>query len=263
LFEFVARTLYGGKVRIATRAPSTESKDCVEVVRLDDKRDKRGVVTAEVVWIVRALKRLQEDHVTSVGVVTPFRAQADAIEEAVLEAFNADDLEALDLRVGTVHAFQGHERDVVIASLGIGTAEDGASWRFVDDPPAGLVADYLAQADSPPGPPKPAREVSEWIAKIAGDLSSAGLSVLTAYPTGRHIVDLCVDDARDLVIEGTVHADGTEAHIERHLALMHAGWRLLDAYPSRWGDRRSELIVELLTQIGRARGGRGGDSATV
>lgn len=144
---------------------------------------------------LRALLRL---GVRSVGVVTPFRAQADALEEAALESFGVDELEALDLRIGTVHAFQGIERDVVIASLGLGPDDGAASWRFVEDPhllavfvtrardrliflvsadpPAGgLVRAYLDQADRPPRPPQPAGPVTAWAGAVAEELETAGI----------------------------------------------------------------------------------------
>lgn len=169
LVDFIADRIYGGALKVATRAPSTASRDCVKVVRTEGCRDRSGVVAAEVDWVVRELERLRGLGARSVGVITPFRAQADALEAAVLGRFSTDDLETLDLRVGTVHAFQGNERDMVVASLGIGPGQDTASWRFVEDPhlftvlftrarrhlsvlvsgdpPAGgLVAAYLAQA---------------------------------------------------------------------------------------------------------------------
>jgi hypothetical protein len=207
-------------------------------------------------------------------VVTPFRAQADALEEAALRAFDVDELEALDLRVGTVHAFQGNERDVVIASLGIGPGDGGASWRFVEDPhlftvfvtrarrrlifvfsadPAegGLVDAYLAQADSPPGTPTPAGAVSAWAGAVAHDLELAGVAVTCAYPSGRHVVDICLDDRRRCVgIECDLHPDGPDAHIERHLDLARRGWDLLEAHRSRWHGRRAELIVALVKSFG-------------
>ena len=270
LVDFVARRLYGGKVHVATRSPRTESKDCVDVVRVDGQRDTDGVVRIEVDRAVSEVRALARAGKRSVGVVTPFRAQADAIEAAVLAAFTADEVEALDLRVGTVHAFQGNERDVVIASLGVGREGSAASWRFVEDPhlfavfmtrarrrmtilvsgeppEGGLVAAYLAQANSPPGPPKPAGPVGPWPASIADELASAGLPIVTAYPSGRHVVDICIDDSgRSLGIECDVHPAGPEAHIDRHLALTRNGWELLEAYRSRWGDRPGELIVDLL-----------------
>lgn len=95
-----------------------------------------------------------------------------------MSSFEVDELEALDLRIGTVHAFQGIKRDVVIASIGLGPDDAAASWRFVDDPhllavfvtrardrlivllwadppEGGLVRAYLDQADRPPRPPGP------------------------------------------------------------------------------------------------------------
>lgn len=270
LVDFVSRRLYDGKVLVATRSPETESRDCVDVVRTDDRRDKSGVVRAEVDRAITELKALRNAGVTSVGVVTPFRAQSDALEEAALQAFSADDLEALDLRVGTVHAFQGNERDVIIASLGLGPEEGAASWRFVEDPhlfavfmtrarrnmtilfsadppDGGLVASYLAQADSPPGCPKPAGPVGSWAMSIAEDLDSASVPIVTAYPTGRHVVDVAIaDESRSVGIECGVHSDGPEAHIDRHLALARRGWVLLEAYQSRWAERRAELIVNLV-----------------
>lgn len=270
LVEFVSRRIYAGEVKVATRSPSTESRDCVHVVRLDGRRDQSKVLREEVGEVVRQLRRLRRAGATSVGVITPFRAQADALEEAVLEAFTADDLEALDLRVGTVHAFQGNERDVVLASVGLGPDDGTASWRFVEDPhlfnvfvtrarrrlvllvsadpPAGgLVADYLAQADAPPGRPAPVEHVGEWAGAVAERLCSAGVPVTTAYPTGRHVLDLCLDDNRhDVAVECRVHPEGAGSHIERHLALRNAGWTLLEAYRSKWGERPAELTLELL-----------------
>lgn len=273
LVEFVARRLYAGTVKVATRAPSTTSKDCVSVVRVEGRRNNNGVVEAEVDRAMQELVRLRRAGANSVGLITPFRAQADALEEAALRAFTIDDLEALDLRVGTVHAFQGNERDIVVASLGVGPDQDGSSWRFLEDPhlftvlvtrarremtilmsadppPGGLVADYLAQADSPPGDPLLGQPASRWVAELADDLRAGGVAVMPSYPTGRHVVDICVPDGPgDIAIECGIHPAGPDEHIDRHLSLLRAGWQLLEAFPSRWAERRGELVIELLRQI--------------
>jgi hypothetical protein len=124
------------------------------------------------------------------------------------------------------------------------------------DPPAGgLVADYLAQADDPPGPPAPVEDVGAWAGAVAERLRSAGVPVTTAYPTGRHVLDVCVeDDSRDVAVECRVHPEGPDHHIERHLALRRAGWTLLEAYRSRWAERPGELTVELLRHLDAAGG---------
>jgi hypothetical protein len=269
LVEFVARRLYGGRVQVATRSPRTESKDCVTVVRVEGGRDDKGVVAAEVERVVAEVRDLHRAGETSVGVVTPFRAQADAIEEAVLAVFSADEVEALRLRVGTAHAFQGNERDVVVASLGLGPGAAAASWRFAQDPhllavfltrarrrltllvsadpPAGgLMADYLAQVDAPPSRPRPAGELGPWARSVADGLRLAGLSVATAYPTGRHVLDVCVAlDQRDVAVECEVHPDGPDAHVERHLALRRAGWEVVEAHRPPPGTPPTDPVVDL------------------
>jgi hypothetical protein len=266
LVDFVARRLYRGEVRVATRTPATQSIDCIEVVLLDGERDRAGVVQVEVDEVLRRLRRLA--GVRSVGVVTPFRAQADALEQAILGAFDADDLEEMDLRIGTVHGFQGIERDVVLISLGVGRAGMRA-WPFVEDPhlftvlatrarrrlvvvtageppPGGLVAEYLDRADAPPGSPRPVDSLPTWTVSLGDDLRAAGIPAVAGYPTGRHVVDLCVGDAAAFAgFTCMVHPEGPAAHIERHLSLRRAGWPLRDAFPSRWTERRGELLVEL------------------
>jgi hypothetical protein len=273
LIDFVAERLYGGRLHVATRTPATEDRDCIEIIRKPGRRDQHGVVRHEVDAVVELLRRLQREGATSVGVITPFRAQADALEAAVLGAFRVHDIDALDLRVGTVHSFQGNERDVVLISMGIGQADSATTWRFAEDPhlfavlatrarrrlvvllsaepPAqGLLADYLAQGDAPPGRPCPAGRPRPWVQAVHGWLEAAGVPSLPLYPTGRHTVDVCAgDDRRFLGLECTVHPDGPAAHVERHLALRRGGWDLVDAYPSRWRDRQGELVVELTRRL--------------
>ena len=119
------------------------------------------------------------------------------------------------------------------------------------DPPAGgLLADYLAQADDPPGRPASAGPVSAWAADLGAQLAAAGLVVTPAYPTGRHAVDLCVGDGElSVALVCAVHAEGSAAHIRRHLALVRGGWTVLEAFPSKWQDRQGELVVELVRRL--------------
>ena len=42
LIGFVARRLYGGRLHVATRSPSTEGRDCIDVVRMAGRRDQRA-----------------------------------------------------------------------------------------------------------------------------------------------------------------------------------------------------------------------------
>ncbi len=274
LVELVARRLYGGAFSAATRNPATASLDCIDVVRVEGCRDRGKVVPSEVDAVVTELRRLHRQGFREVGVLTPFRPQADALERALLDELREATRDALDLRVGTVHDFQGFERHTIVASLGVGDGADPAVWRTVEDPhlfavmvtrarrrmivvvsgdppPHGLVADYLALANSPPGPPRPAGPPTPWTATVLDHLTHAGIPAVGAYPTGRHVVDICVgDERRWFGLECEVHPAGPDAHIERHLALRRAGWTMHDAFPSRWSGREGELVIEIGRLLG-------------
>jgi hypothetical protein len=272
LIQFAADRLYSGNLRIATRSPINEALDCIDVARVHGDRNKDGVVEAEVLHVIRELRRLHAAGARSVGVVTPFRAQADALEAAALESLSLDQIKTMDLRIGTVHAFQGNERDEVLISVGVGA--DDRSWRFVEDPhlcavmitrarrhtklfistdppDKGLIAGYLDQADQPYRHVE-AVDVTAWTNDVASDLRLAGVRVEVGYRVGRHVVDVCVfDQPTPVAINCGVHEGGIEDHISRHLDLLRGGWHIHEAFPGRWRDQRGELVIELLQSLRR------------
>jgi hypothetical protein len=64
------------------------------------------------------------------------------------------------------------------------------------------------------------------------------------------VLDAVLEDpAHAVAIECAVHPDGPAAHIRRRLALDRAGWTVLEAFPSRWGERPAEVVVELLHSL--------------
>ena len=272
LVDFVARRIYGGEFAVAKRSPATESLDCIHAEVIEGRRGRSGVVQAEVEAVVAHLRALRSSGATSVGVVSPFRVQADALESAVLGAFGADDLIAMNLRVGTVHAFQGNERDHVLVSLGIGPGGSAASWRFVEDPhlfavlatraredltllrsadprPNGLLAGYLAQADVAPGRPSPG-PVSEWASTLASELAAAGVDVVPGYPAGRDRVDVCVYARTPVAVVADLHPGGPAAHVERCASLLRLGWEVVEALPRPYAPfTPSEVVAALAARL--------------
>jgi hypothetical protein len=203
-------------------------------------------------------------------VVTPFRAQADALEAALLGEFAAEEIERLGLRSGTVHAFQGSEADVVIASLGLVDGDSPARQRFVADPnlfnvmvtrarrrmvvvtsltaDSGLIGDYLAHGATPPVPlpGPPAGAEPDWIDRLGRELAAAGVPVRAHYPVGRWTVDLCAGTGADAVaLICQVHPDGIGEHLDRQRTLRRAGWRVRDAFASRWGGDPVRAALDL------------------
>lgn len=99
----------------------------------------------------------------------------------------------------------------------------------------GVIGEYLRYAEQGATPPPDRRPDDAWTAAVAAELRRAGLPVRCGYPVGAWHVDLCVgESATTIGLTTRPHPDGPEAHRQRQRALTHAGWRLVDAYPSRW-----------------------------
>jgi hypothetical protein len=301
LIGFSAHRFYDDRIAIATRHPRTEVADVIDVVRVAGRReaggreaggreaggreaggreaggleagrlDAKGVNAAEVNAVVEVVRELADAGRTGIGVVSPFRAQAEALEAALLAAFPVDRIEGLGLRVGTVHAFQGSEAAVVVVSLGLTAGDSAARRRFVADPnlfnvlitrarermvvvtsldaAEGLVGDYLAYADKPPSA-EPGADAVGWVASLRTELLQLGVPVRTDYAVGSWRLDLCAGPAETAIgVLCGVHPDGPAAHLARQRFLHRAGWHLIDAFPTRWsGDpRRAALEIAAAT----------------
>jgi hypothetical protein len=271
LIGFSAAKFYHGRVRPMTTHPRNHEADAITVHRVAAASSKDGVVAAEVERSLDLLAGLVESGATGLAVISPFRAQAEAIEAAVLKRFDLETVRRHRLRTGTVHAFQGSEAAAVIVALGVAEGDAAGRRRFAAGAnlfnvmvtrarehlhvvtavgePEGLIGEFLRYADRPPRSPG-GGAAGGWTAKLADALEGADVPVRQAYPVGHWTVDLVVGDAEHAIgVTAQVHPDGPAAHVERHRALRRAGWRLVEAFPSAYGDDPSRAALDLLSDL--------------
>ncbi len=91
-----------------------------------------NVNPAEVAAIVRHLRKLlvEDEYGGSIGVITPFRAQVLALDNAIATAIDEPKRMACDLKVGTVDGFQGQERDLILFSPCVGPRSSQSGMTF-------------------------------------------------------------------------------------------------------------------------------------
>jgi hypothetical protein len=265
LIGFSLARFYRDEVVIMTTSPATETTDCIDEV---------AVPVPGVEEVAALVERLVAEGVVDLGVITPFREYAEALEDLLGRSFDAEEIRRLRLRVGTVHGFQGAERDVMVVAPGLAPEDPPGRRRFVEDPHlfnvmvtrarhrcivatsvdqdvGGLLGEYLRYGDR--GPQLAADRPPEdgWTAALSDGLSAAGLTVRTGYRVGRWTIDLLVGSGTSVVaLETRIHPDGVGEHVRRHLGLAHLGWRVRDAYPSRWDGDTATAIVELSDELG-------------
>ena len=272
LIEFSARRFYGGDLHVSTRHPSNEAADHIDVTVVNGARDADKVNHAEVAECLRLVDVYAASGWRSIGLISPFRAQADALEAAVLERYRLEEIDAYGLRVGTVHSYQGDERDVLIMSLAVGADEADSAWRFVnqnslfnvmvtrarqqvmivtsrEDPP-GLVGEYLQWSEPLEAIIDDAPIDDPWIRRVAEALSEQGVPVRTGYRVGRHVIDIVAGSGEHAVaIECGPHRDGPDTHMDRAMMLRRAGWKTADAYQTMWSDNPGQFAIELRSRF--------------
>ncbi|MFI5894353.1 AAA domain-containing protein [Actinoplanes sp. NPDC051513] len=259
LIGFSAHRFYGDRIEVMTRTPAAEATDAIDVVRVSSN---------EVDAVLKVVGDLVAEGRHGIGVISPFRAQAEALEAALVAAYPVEQIEELGLRVGTVHAFQGSEAEVVVVSLGLLPTDPAGRRRFVADPclfnvmitrarrrmvvvttlddADGLLGDYFTYAAGARPPAHSSGTRDGWVGELAAELSRLEVEVRAGYRVGPWVVDLCIgSDEEPVGVFCGPHPDGAEAHLARQRALHRAGWRLLDAFASRWADdpRRAALEV--------------------
>ncbi len=129
------RTFYKGELTVLTDVSDTSQRD--RAIYWCDV-DGAAVRPATGSWLNRAeaeetVKQLRgaiESGYKTVGVVTPFTAQARLIDQIAKTQFGRDFLDDIDFVSGTAHRLQGDERDAVILSsvLSPGMSKSGARW---------------------------------------------------------------------------------------------------------------------------------------
>ncbi|MGN6693549.1 MAG: AAA domain-containing protein [Aquihabitans sp.] len=183
----------------------------------------------------------------------------------------------LGLRVGTVHGFQGAERDVMLLALGLGPDDPGGRLAFVENRNLfnvmvtrarnraivvttaapkrdGLLARFLAHADRVPSPVADLGCDDAWTDALAGELARAGIGTRAGYALGPWTLELVLDDPDEaIVFETRVAGADPDLHLARHQALAGLGWRFVEAYPTRWDHDVARAALDLPALIAAAR----------
>jgi len=275
LIGFSAAKFYRGRVAPVTTHPRNHEADAITVHRVAAaKSSAKGVLEAEAERSIELLAELVERGESGLAVLSPFRAQAEAIEAAIMRRFDIAAIRDRRIRAGTVHAFQGSEAATVIASLGVADGDAAGRKRFIANPnlfnvmitrarehlhvvtalsePDGLVGEFIDYADHPPSSPVDGSGGDAWTAALAEALAGSGATVRRDYPVGHWRIDLAVGEGEGAVgVVCAVHPEGPEAHLARHRELRRAGWRLVDAFPSTFADDAARAAVTVLADLPR------------
>jgi superfamily I DNA and/or RNA helicase len=125
IIAFSNEQFYDNQLKIMTSRPD-ETEEALYFINNKGHRDKNGANEIEANAILKAVrelvkneKDLNENLCSSIGILSPFRAQVDWMGKLLLAQFEMGEIEKHKIRVGTAYSFQGEERDVMHLSFAV------------------------------------------------------------------------------------------------------------------------------------------------
>lgn len=281
--EFANKFVYAGKLDICTDPRKYRKGDGLfwhNVEGACRKKDGRSLYNHE--EAVACVNKISEitllDPTASIGVVSPFKAQAHYIEDLLVKKFGSEKISSMNIRVATAHKFQGDERDYILLSTVVSAGSDEFSLKFANTPNLVNVAVTRSRRQLHViGNAQVCQAAGGLLGKLANyaeslsrqsfespaeqtlffDLSKAGLSVETQVAIGEHRADMVV------TVPGTgvklvVECDGHPFHKDvvrdelRDVSIVQAGYSILHI-PARvalgYGDSALEMVQDRLGKL--------------
>jgi hypothetical protein len=126
IIGFSNQTFYDGRLKVMSPNPFTREYENIVTHRVNGQRNSQGENQVEVEAVVEAItKVVQQEYElssnisTSIGVISPFRPQVNAIRDLVKDRLPLKAIKKHRILIETPFGFQGEERDEVFLSFTI------------------------------------------------------------------------------------------------------------------------------------------------
>ena len=279
IIEFSNRKFYDRSLNIMTERPSKVPQFAIRIELVHGRRaPESSINAAEVERVLETFKSLIASGTQgSIGIVSPFRDQADAIKDRFVQNLPAETLAKHAVVVGTAHSLQGDEKDIVILSTSIDKDSHPASLRFLESPnlfnvaitrarkelvvvtsmttdelPAGLFREFLVHAEKPWSPNHNPNETNCALEQtIAAEMQSSKLQTWTGFQAAGTRIDVALADKQELlaVICDRGEPKDWETTLQAQRRLVRAGWPVARvshrSVEKHWEACRSNLLRHL------------------
>jgi very-short-patch-repair endonuclease len=282
IIGFSNKMFYEDQIRIMTHKPKIRLVDqeaAIQVEYVKGKRSEGAANPVEIEAIFAHVKRIvtqsPNDKPTTIGILSPFRDQVNAIIKVLPNFLSLTEVERHKIVVGTAHSLQGDEKDIVILSLSLDPKFHHGTLNFLEKPnvfnvsitrakkglivvssvkigdlPNGLLKEFLIHASQTQIPEIP-RGVfeSKFEEQVAQALESYSLKVWPQYQAAGFYIDLVVGDGKNWIAiecDGPTHFEMKDRQnfydIWRQGILERAGWRFVRISYREW-ERDSESQI--------------------
>lgn len=132
---------YENSLHIMTDKPShtADISTGLQLVSVDGQRDVKGVNEKETEAIIEYISKVvnmesgfEKKYKSSIGVLSPFRAQIDHLKKAIRARLDLNKLRHHNILIGTPYHFQGEERDIMYLSFSLDMDAHPSSLQYLN-----------------------------------------------------------------------------------------------------------------------------------
>ena len=139
IINFSNKHFYSSRIKVMNN--SISNNGVLELETVENAKIINGITRndVEVEAVVKKLYQIiledekNSKHV-SIGIISPFRAQVEALEKAVSLVLSLDLIKRHKIEIGTAHTFQGDEKDIIMISWAIAPNSFFQSMTFLQKP---------------------------------------------------------------------------------------------------------------------------------
>lgn len=139
IIAFSNRHFYSNELRIMTATPANAGLRNVHLHIVPGQRNAKGDNPEEVAAVIDMIREIVEKEQSleaticqSIGVLSPFRAQVEALEMAINATFSTEQLLRHRMLIGSPFVFQGEERDVMLLSFAAHPQSPSGVWTYLN-----------------------------------------------------------------------------------------------------------------------------------
>lgn len=289
IIAFSNRRFYQNTLQIMRERPWEEQCSSLRGRLCQGTRDELGVNQAEVDLLLEDLERFVKEcsclplsRRPSVGILSPFRNQVEAIRETLGEHFNQRTMGLLfedhQLLIGTAHSFQGEERDLMLISLCVDRGVGSSTLRFIEREDVfnvsitrarsqqhiyhsleagdlkhdSLLASYLRELYADGAGDEHDSQGDRFAVEVAEAFRERGLKVMLSRRVAGVSIDvLLVDGDRVLGLDLLGYPGESYPAVDLHRAkiLRRAGFRLLPLGYTEWITQKSYAMSSIIHEL--------------
>ena len=139
IIQFSNARFYSNNLKIMTAKPTTTKKAAIRVVYVDNAVRNKGVNAKEIEVLIDTLneilafqKQLPQQHQQSIGILSFFSDQAEALQKILIQQFDIRTLMQHNIRSATPYGFQGEERDIMLISCGVDSKSSSGVYHYLN-----------------------------------------------------------------------------------------------------------------------------------